>query len=86
KPTQKSEVLKPQVDLYLNRTILGKESKDKSGLGSVNEKRVNNSPVDYSSLSKPGVGITPETLNQLESVQMVYHTGLKEYVMLYFMT
>ena len=55
-------------------------------MGSADERRVHNTTNDPTSLSEPGIGATPERLNQLESVQMVYHTYLKEYIMLYFMT
>ena len=58
RPTQNTEVLKPQVNIYQSRTILGKEGRDKTGLGCSEEKRINNSPVDHSSLVKPDVGIT----------------------------
>ena len=68
------------------RVVTGKEARDKTGLGSADERRVHNTTNDPTSLSEPGIGATPERLNQLESVQMVYHTYLKEYIMLYFMT
>ncbi|KAL8134591.1 hypothetical protein AgCh_009567 [Apium graveolens] len=41
---------------------------------------------NQSAISMTGVGATPERLNQLESVQMVYHTFLREHILLYFMT
>ncbi|KAL8134537.1 hypothetical protein AgCh_009526 [Apium graveolens] len=68
------------------RVVTGKEARDKTRLGSADERRVHNTTNDPTSLSEPGIGATPERLNQLESVQMVYHTYLKEYIMLYFMT
>ncbi|KAL8119347.1 hypothetical protein AgCh_016755 [Apium graveolens] len=68
------------------RVIRGKEARDKSGLCSSKEKRINNTTSDPTSLSEPGVGTTPERLNQPESIQMVYHSVLKEDIMLYFMT
>ncbi|KAK1354735.1 hypothetical protein POM88_047991 [Heracleum sosnowskyi] len=80
------ETLKPsQVNFLQTRTVLGKQSYDKSGLGSHNEKRVNNSPLDHTSLVEPGVGVTQENLDKLESVQMIYHRGLKKEFLLYFM-
>ncbi|KAK1391689.1 hypothetical protein POM88_010745 [Heracleum sosnowskyi] len=80
------ETLKPsQVNFLQTRTVLGKQSYDKSGLGSHNEKRVNNSPLDHTSLAEPGVGVTQENLDKLESVQMIYHRGLKKEFLLYFM-
>ncbi|KAK1384398.1 hypothetical protein POM88_022133 [Heracleum sosnowskyi] len=81
-----SETLKPsQVNFLQTRTVLGKQSYDKSGLGSHQEKRVNNSPLDHTSLAEPGVGVTQENLDKLESVQMIYHRGLKKEFLLYFM-
>ncbi|KAK1392283.1 hypothetical protein POM88_011339 [Heracleum sosnowskyi] len=80
------ETLKPsQVNFLQTRTVLGKQSYDKSGLGSHQEKRVNNSPLDHTSLAEPGVGVTQENLDKLESVQMIYHRGLKKEFLLYFM-
>ena len=67
------------------RVVTGKEARDKSGLGSSDERRVHNTTNDPTSLSEPGVGATPERLNRLESVQMVYNTFLKEHILLYFM-
>jgi len=55
-------------------------------LGSADERRIQNTTNDPTSLSEPGIGATPERLNQLESEQMVYHTYLKEHILLYFMT
>ncbi|KAK1393574.1 hypothetical protein POM88_012630 [Heracleum sosnowskyi] len=63
---------------------MGKESRDKYGLGSHREKRVNNSPMDHTSLAEPGVGVTQENLDTLESVQLIYHRGLKKDFLLYF--
>ncbi|KAK1378821.1 hypothetical protein POM88_025565 [Heracleum sosnowskyi] len=81
-----SETLKPsQVNFLQTRTVLGKQSYDKSGLGSHQEKRVNNSPLDHTSLAESGVGVTQENLDKLESVQMIYHRGLKKEFLLYFM-
>ena len=70
----------------LFRSLQGKEARDKTGLGNADERRVNNSTLDPTSLSEPGVGTTPERLNHLEFVQMVYNSKLKEDIMLYFMT
>ncbi|KAL8119762.1 hypothetical protein AgCh_017026 [Apium graveolens] len=86
KAQQSTQLLKTTSSGFDARVIRGKEARDKSGLGSSKEKRVNNTTNDPTSLSKPGVGTTPERLNQLESVQMVYHSVLKEDIMLYFMT
>ncbi|KAK1378977.1 hypothetical protein POM88_025721 [Heracleum sosnowskyi] len=80
------ETLKPEsVNFLQTRTVLGKESYDKSGLGSHREKRINNSHADLTSLAEPGVGVTQENLDKLESVQMIYHRGLKKEFLLYFM-
>ena len=86
KAQQSTQPLKTTSSGFEARVIRGKEARDKSGLGSSKEKRVNNTTSDPTSLSEPGVGTTPERLNQLESVQMVYHSMLKEDIMLYFMT
>lgn len=86
KPTQLTEVQKPIENLLQSRTILGKQGRNMAGLGSHKEIRINDCPVDHSSLSKPGVGVTPESLDKLESVQLVYHSGLKEQIFLHFMT
>ncbi|KAK1399232.1 hypothetical protein POM88_009095 [Heracleum sosnowskyi] len=81
-----SETLTLQpVDFSQTRTVLGKESFDKSGLGSHREKRINNRPGDQSSLAVSGI-ITQESLDMLESVQMVFHKVLKKEFLLYFMT
>ncbi|KAK1369518.1 hypothetical protein POM88_035610 [Heracleum sosnowskyi] len=74
------------VDFSQTRTVLGKESYDKSGLGSHREKRINNRPLDQTSLAEAGIGVSQESLDKLESVQMVYHRGLKKEVLLYFMS
>ncbi|KAK1361435.1 hypothetical protein POM88_045909 [Heracleum sosnowskyi] len=85
KPTR-DETLKPgNVNFLQTRSVLGKESYDKSGLGSHREKRINNSPLDHTSLAEPGVGVTQESLDKLESVQMIYHKGIKKEFLLYFM-
>ncbi|KAK1353363.1 hypothetical protein POM88_052498 [Heracleum sosnowskyi] len=85
KPTR-DETLKPgNVNFLQTRSVLGKESYDKSGLGSHREKRINNSPLDHTSLAEPGVGVTQESLEKLESVQMIYHKGIKKEFLLYFM-
>ncbi|KAK1394103.1 hypothetical protein POM88_013159 [Heracleum sosnowskyi] len=82
-----SETLKPEsVNFLQTRTVLGKESYDKSGLGSHREKRINNRPLDQTSLAEPGVGVTQENLDNLVSVQMIYHKGLKKEFLLYFMS
>ncbi|KAK1387877.1 hypothetical protein POM88_016055 [Heracleum sosnowskyi] len=81
------ETLKPEsVNFLQTRTVLGKESYDKSGLGSHREKRINNRPLDQTSLAEPGVGVTQENLDKLVSVQMIYHKGLKKEFLLYFMS
>ncbi|KAK1384788.1 hypothetical protein POM88_022523 [Heracleum sosnowskyi] len=79
------ETLKPEtVNFSETRTVLGKESYDKSGLGSHREKRINNRPGDQSSLAVYGI-ITQESLDMLESVQMIFHKVLKKEFLLYFM-
>ncbi|KAK1382120.1 hypothetical protein POM88_019855 [Heracleum sosnowskyi] len=72
------------VNFLQTRTVLGKESYDKSGLGSHREKRINNRPGDSSSLAEPGIGVTQENLDKLESVQMIFHRGLQKAFLLYF--
>ncbi|KAK1378819.1 hypothetical protein POM88_025563 [Heracleum sosnowskyi] len=74
------------VNFSQTRTVLGKEYYDKSGLGSHREKRINNRPLDQKSLAEAGIGVSQESLDKLESVQMVYHRGLKKEVLLYFMS
>ncbi|KAL8119344.1 hypothetical protein AgCh_016752 [Apium graveolens] len=86
KAQQSTQPLKTTSSGFEARVIRGKEARDKSGLCSSKEKRINNTTSDPTSLSEPGVGTTPERLNQLESIQMVYHSVLKEDIMLYFMT
>ncbi|KAK1393465.1 hypothetical protein POM88_012521 [Heracleum sosnowskyi] len=82
-----SETLKLEaVNFSQTRTVHGKQSYDKSGLGSHREKRITNSPFDHSSLAEPGIGVSQESLDKLESVQMVYHRGLKKEVLLYFLS
>ncbi|KAL8114452.1 hypothetical protein AgCh_021347 [Apium graveolens] len=83
---KQTQSLKTTASGFEARVVTGKEARDKTGLGSADERRVHNNTNDPTSLSEPGIGATPERLNQLESVQMVYHTYLKEYIMLYFMT
>ncbi|KAK1400410.1 hypothetical protein POM88_000015 [Heracleum sosnowskyi] len=84
--SSKDETLKPgNVNILQSRTVMGKESYDRSGLGSHREKRVNNSPLDHTSLAESGVGVTQENLDKLESVQMIYHRGIKKEFLLYFM-
>ncbi|KAL8101334.1 hypothetical protein AgCh_033278 [Apium graveolens] len=83
---KQTQSLKTTPSGFEARVVTGKEARDKTGLGSADERRVHNTTDDPTSLSEPGIGATPERLNQLESVQMVYHTYLKEYIMLYFMT
>ncbi|KAK1387892.1 hypothetical protein POM88_016070 [Heracleum sosnowskyi] len=94
KSTQLPGFSKPKVleDLKLEavnfsetRTILGKEAFDKSGLGSHRERRTNNRSQDKFSLAEFGVGITQEGLDKLESVQMIFHKGIKKEFLLYFM-
>ncbi|KAL8102783.1 hypothetical protein AgCh_027344 [Apium graveolens] len=83
---KQTQPLKTAVSGFKARVVTGKEARDKSGLGSADERRIQNTTNDPTSLSEPGIGATPERLNQLESVQMVYHTYLKEHILLYFMT
>ncbi|KAK1365404.1 hypothetical protein POM88_040965 [Heracleum sosnowskyi] len=84
--SSKDETLKPgNVNILQSRTVMGKESYDRSGLGSHREKRVNNSPLDHTSLAESGVGVTQESLDKLEFVQMIYHRGIKKEFLLYFM-
>ncbi|KAK1394458.1 hypothetical protein POM88_013514 [Heracleum sosnowskyi] len=94
KSTQLPGFSKPKVleDLKLEavnfsetRTVLGKEAFDKSGLGSHRERRTNNRSQDKFSLAEFGVGITQEGLDKLESVQMIFHKGIKKEFLLYFM-
>ena len=40
--------------------------------------------MDQTSLAEPGVGVTQENLDALESVQLIYHKGLKKDFLLYF--
>ncbi|KAK1360566.1 hypothetical protein POM88_045040 [Heracleum sosnowskyi] len=69
KPIMVQHTLIPgNVNVLQSKTIMGKESRDRSGLGSHREKRVNNSPMDQTSLAEPGVGVTQENLDTLESV------------------
>ncbi|KAL8131859.1 hypothetical protein AgCh_007681 [Apium graveolens] len=83
---KQTQPLKAAASGFKARVVTGTEARDKSGLGSADERRVQNTTNDPTSLSEPGVGATPERLNQLKSVQMVYHTFLKEHILLYFMT
>ncbi|KAL8089346.1 hypothetical protein AgCh_038965 [Apium graveolens] len=83
---KQTQPLKTAASGFEARVITGKEARDKSGLGSADERRVLNTTNDPISLNESGVGATPERLNQLEAVQMVYHTFLKEHIMLYFRT
>ncbi|KAK1384011.1 hypothetical protein POM88_021746 [Heracleum sosnowskyi] len=73
------------VNFSETRTVLGKEAFDKSGLGSHRERRTNNRSQDKFSLAEFGVGITQEGLDKLESVQMIFHKGIKKEFLLYFM-
>ncbi|KAK1365854.1 hypothetical protein POM88_041415 [Heracleum sosnowskyi] len=80
-----SEALTLQpVDFSQTRTVLGKETFDKAGLGSHREKRINNRSGDQSSLAVSGI-ITQENLDMLDSVQLIFHKGLKKDFLLYFM-
>ncbi|KAL8107305.1 hypothetical protein AgCh_023928 [Apium graveolens] len=83
---KQTQPLKTAASGFEARVVTGKEARDKTGLGSADERRIQNTTNDPTSLSEPGIGATPERLNQLESVQMVYHTYLKEHILLYFMT
>ncbi|KAK1394289.1 hypothetical protein POM88_013345 [Heracleum sosnowskyi] len=73
------------VNFSETRTVLGKEAFDKSGLGSHRERRTNNRSQDKFSLAEFGVGITQEGLDKLESVQMIFHKGIRKEFLLYFM-
>ncbi|KAK1352397.1 hypothetical protein POM88_053336 [Heracleum sosnowskyi] len=73
------------VNFSETRTVLGKEAFDKSGLGSHRERRTNNRSQDKFSLAEFGVGITQESLDKLEFVQMIFHKGIKKEFLLYFM-
>ena len=66
--------------------MLGKEARDLSGLGSHREGRVNTRPTDPSSLAVPGTGVTPESLDRLELVQLVHDKYTRTDVLLYFLT
>ncbi|KAK1379176.1 hypothetical protein POM88_025920 [Heracleum sosnowskyi] len=82
-----SETLTLQpVDFSQTRTVLGKESYDKSGLGSHREKRINNRSQDNISLAGSGIRDTQENLDKLESVQLIFHRVLKKQFLLYFMS
>ncbi|KAK1386919.1 hypothetical protein POM88_015097 [Heracleum sosnowskyi] len=82
-----SETLTLQpVDFSQTRTVLGKESYDKSGLGSHREKRINNRSQDNISLAGSGIRVTQENLDKLESVQLIFHRVLKKQFLLYFMS
>ncbi|KAK1379492.1 hypothetical protein POM88_026236 [Heracleum sosnowskyi] len=82
-----SETLTLQpVDFSQTRTVLGKESYDKSGLGSHREKRINNRSQDNISLTGSGIGNTQENLDKLESVQLIFYKILKKQFLLYFMS
>ncbi|KAL8120989.1 hypothetical protein AgCh_017960 [Apium graveolens] len=83
---RQTQPLKTASSGFEARVVTRKEVRDKSGLGSADERRIPNTTSDPTSLSEPGIGATPERLNQLGSVQMVYHTYLKEHILLYFMT
>lgn len=74
---KKTQPLKTAASGFEARVVTGKEARDKTGLGSADERRIQNTTNDPTSLSELGIGATPERLNQLESVQMVYHTYLK---------
>ncbi|KAL8147716.1 hypothetical protein AgCh_005152 [Apium graveolens] len=82
---KQTQPLKTTTSGFEARVVTGKEARDKSGLGSADERRVQNTTNDPTSLSESGVGATPERLNKLESVQMVYNIYLKEHILLYFM-
>ncbi|KAL8146507.1 hypothetical protein AgCh_004291 [Apium graveolens] len=83
---KQTQPLKIAASGFEARVVTGNEVRDKNGLGSADERRIQNTTNDPTSLSEPGIGATPERLNQLESIQMVYHTYLKEHILLYFMT
>ncbi|KAK1394497.1 hypothetical protein POM88_013553 [Heracleum sosnowskyi] len=85
KPVLSETLTLEPVDFSQTRTVHGKQSYDKSGLGSHREKRINNSPMDQTSLAEPGVGVTQENLDKLEFVQLIHHKGLRKDFLLYFM-
>ncbi|KAK1360238.1 hypothetical protein POM88_044712 [Heracleum sosnowskyi] len=85
RPVLSETVTLEPVDFSQTRTVHGKQSYDKSGLGSHREKRINNSPMEQTSLAEPGVGVTQENLDKLESVQLIHHKGLRKDFLLYFM-
>ncbi|KAL8125191.1 hypothetical protein AgCh_012753 [Apium graveolens] len=83
---KQTQPLKTATSGFEARVVTRKEARDKTGLGSADKRRIQNTTNDPTSLSEPGIGATLERLNQLEYVQMVYHTYLKEHILLYFMT
>ncbi|KAK1376195.1 hypothetical protein POM88_032388 [Heracleum sosnowskyi] len=85
KPKVLEDLKLEAVNFSETRTVLGKEAFDKSGLGSHRERRTNNRSQDKFSLAEFGVGITQEGLDKLESVQMIFHKGIKKEFLLYFM-
>ncbi|KAK1388842.1 hypothetical protein POM88_017020 [Heracleum sosnowskyi] len=85
KPKLLEDLKLEAVNFSETRTVLGKEAFDKSGLGSHRERRTNNRSQDKFSLAEFGVGITQEGLDKLESVQMIFHKGIKKEFLLYFM-
>ncbi|KAK1365514.1 hypothetical protein POM88_041075 [Heracleum sosnowskyi] len=85
KPKLLEDLKLEAVNFSETRTVLGKEAFDKSGLGSHRERRTNNRSQDKFSLEESGVGITQEGLDKLESVQMIFHKGIKKEFLLYFM-
>ena len=73
-------------EIMHTQAVLGKEARDLSGLGSHRERRVNSRPNDPSSLAIPGIGVTPESLDRLESVQLVHDKYTSTDVLLYFLS
>ncbi|KAK1397705.1 hypothetical protein POM88_007568 [Heracleum sosnowskyi] len=86
KPKILEELKLEAVNFSETRTVLGKEAFDKSGLGSHRERRTNNRSQDNISLAEPGIGVTQENLDKLESVQLIFHKVLKKQFLLYFMS
>ncbi|KAK1401154.1 hypothetical protein POM88_000759 [Heracleum sosnowskyi] len=86
KPKILEELKLEAVNFSETRTVLGKEAFDKSGLGSHRERRTNNRSQDNFSLAEPGIGVTQENLDKLESVQSIFHKVLKKQFLLYFMS
>jgi hypothetical protein len=86
KPTIPHQTLEDQeTNFPQGKGFMGKQGKDKSGLGSGKGVMVNTSPIDLSSLAVPGKGVPQENLDKLESVQLIHQKSLKKDFLLYFM-